>query len=347
MPLSSHADRVAAADLAACRALLRHGSKSFYAASLLLPRRVRQPASALYAFCRVSDDAVDQGGGEAALAILRQRLDGAYAGTPADNPVDRAFSHVVRSFNIPRDIPEAMLEGFAWDLDGRRYVDSADLEAYCVCVAGTVGVMMSLLMGRRNPATLARASDLGIAMQLTNIARDVGEDARNGRVYLPLNWLDEAGIDPDEFLAAPQPTPAIRTVTARLLALADWYYRRAYQGIGALPLDCRPAIHAARLIYAEIGREVERAGHDSITRRAVVSKARKLELLAKACGASASAGPQRDRAAAPAARGIIRAAQELAPGVAPSKDSVTGVGRMIDMFERLERVKKRPAPATR
>jgi 15-cis-phytoene synthase len=342
MLLSSPADMTAAADLAACRALLRNGSKSFFAASLLLPRRVRQPASALYAFCRVSDDAVDEGGGEAALAILRQRLSDAYAGNPADDPVDRAFSHVVRAFHIPRDIPEAMLEGFAWDLGGRRYTDSADLEAYCVRVAGTVGVMMSLLMGRRQPAILARASDLGIAMQLTNIARDVGEDARNGRIYLPLNWLEEARVDPDAFLAAPEPGAAILSVTERLLALADWYYRRAYAGIGALPLDCRPAIHAARLIYAEIGVEVARAGYDSVTRRAVVSKARKLELLAKACGASASAGPRRDRAPAPAARGIIRAAQELVPD---SVDQVSGVGRMIDMFERLERAKKRPIPA--
>ena len=101
------------------------------------------------------------------------------------------------------------------------------LHGYAARVAGTVGVMMTLLMGVRDAAALARACDLGVAMQLTNIARDVGEDARAGRLYLPLDWLDEAGVDRDRFLAAPAPSPALARVVARLLAEADRLYARA------------------------------------------------------------------------------------------------------------------------
>ncbi|MET0527849.1 MAG: squalene/phytoene synthase family protein, partial [Microvirga sp.] len=115
-----------------------------------------------------------------------------------------------------------------------------------------------------------------------NIARDVGEDARAGRLYLPLDWLAQAGIEPDAFLADPEASPAIRSVVARLLEAAETLYRRSESGIGGLPLACRPAIRAARLIYAEIGRAIEANGLDSITRRARVPGARKAALLARA-----------------------------------------------------------------
>jgi phytoene synthase len=318
-------------DLAECRQLLRHGSKSFFAASLLLPRRVREPACALYAFCRVADDDIDRGGGAAALERLRDRLDRAYAGCPEDSAVDRAFAATARRFELPRALPEALLDGFAWDLDGRRYVTQADLEAYCVRVAGTVGVMMSVLMGRRDADALARAADLGIAMQLTNIARDVGEDAANGRLYLPEAWLRAEGIEPDSFLARPVLSDGFRAVMARLLALADSYYARARGGIALLPADCRPAIHAARLIYAEIGRAVRTADLDSLSRRAVTSKARKLALLGQAFAAAAvgAAGP--GASAAEAAAYLVEAAAEP-PGSRPE-----GIGWVIDLFERMER----------
>ena len=110
--------------------------------------------------------------------------------------------------------------------------------------------MMTLVMGGRSSKTVARACELGVAMQLTNIARDVGEDARRGRLYLPLQWLREAGLDPDEFLRHPQHSPALANVVKRLLRAADQLYVRSETGIGALPRDCRAAIMAARLIYA-------------------------------------------------------------------------------------------------
>lgn len=278
-------DLGAAADLAACRALLRGGSRSFHAASLVLPRRVREPATALYAFCRLADDAIDLENGRGhALARLRERLARAYDGRPLPVPADRAFAAVVRRFGIPRALPEALLDGFAWDADGRRCADLAALHAYAARVAGSVGAMMALLMGARGEMALARACDLGVAMQLSNVARDVGEDARAGRLYLPLDWMREAGIDPDAWLAAPVFDVALGSVVARVLDEAERLYARASVGVGLLPLACRPGIGAARRLYAEIGREVARGGFDSVSRRAVVPSHRKAWLLALAVG---------------------------------------------------------------
>lgn len=274
---------VAIADIAACRALLRGGSRSFHFASYLLPRRVRDPAAALYAFCRLADDAIDREGGAAdAIASLAERLDRAYAGQPCDHPVDRAFAVTVAEFAIPRILPEALIEGLEWDALGRRYETLADLRAYGARVAGTVGAMMTALMGARDPIVLARACDLGIAMQLTNIARDVGEDARAGRLYLPRHWMEEAGLDPEVWLAAPIFNPALASVVRRLLNAADELYARADAGIAMLPGDCQRGIRAARLLYAEIGNEVRRRGLDSVSQRAVTPFGVKLRLLARA-----------------------------------------------------------------
>lgn len=269
------------ADHAACRALLRGGSRSFFAASVFLPRHVRAAATALYGFCREADDAVDLAAQPRTVIVsLRQRLDRLYCGEP-DGAIDRAFADVVRAYGIPRAVPEALLEGFQWDTEARRYADLSALTGYAVRVAGTVGVMMARLMGATAPTALARACDLGVAMQFTNIARDVGEDARAGRVYLPLDWLREAGVDADAFLEAPKFAPGIGAVVARLLTAAERLYLRAGAGIEVLPARCRPGIRAARWLYAEIGREVERHGLDSVTSRAVVTPFRKLALMSR------------------------------------------------------------------
>ncbi|APR83589.1 Phytoene synthase [Minicystis rosea] len=278
--------RATEADRAACKAMLRAGSKSFAAASLLLPRRVREPSAALYAFCRMADDAVDLARDPDAVQALRRRVALAYAGTPADAPVDRAFAEVVLDHEVPRELVEAHLEGFAWDAEGRRYATISALHAYAARVAGAVGAMMTVLMGPRSREALARACDLGVAMQLTNIARDVGEDARNGRVYLPLEWLDEAGVDAGALIARPRHSPALAAVLERLLDHADGLYARAALGIPMLPRDCRAAIRAASFIYADIGQALARRGYDAVSGRAVVPGSRKLWLVLRALLAS-------------------------------------------------------------
>lgn len=279
---------IAPADLEHCRDAIRTGSLSFHSASRLLPARVRDPALALYAFCRLADDEVDEGQAkERAVLALQERLDLAYRGTPRNAPEDRAFAAIVERFDMPRDLPEALLEGLAWDSLERRYRTLSEVRSYSARVASAVGAMMCVLMEVRDPHALARACDLGVAMQLTNIARDVGEDARAGRLYLPLDWFDEAGIDAGAFLAAPEPRREIRRMVSRLLAEADRLYLRSEAGIAALPRDARMGIWAARLIYAGIGREVRRNGFDSVTRRAHTSTLQKLGWMAQSSARAA------------------------------------------------------------
>ena len=276
-------DPTSPSDIRACHDILARGSKSFVTTSRMLPKRLHDRTAALYAFCRVADDAVDLGSDtQAAIARLHQRLDRAYAGTPEPDPVDRALCHVVQTCGIPQAIPRALIEGFEWDAQKRRYATAEELDAYCARVAATVGVMMTLLFGERSKALLARACDLGLAMQLTNICRDVGEDARAGRIYLPLDWLAEAGVDKEDFLARPVHSPALGSVVRRVLDRANACYRRADLGMTLYPYDCRLGVRAARLIYAEIGRVVTNHGYDSVSTRAYTSKARKLLLLVRA-----------------------------------------------------------------
>jgi 15-cis-phytoene synthase len=333
------------ADLAACRELLRGGSRTFFAASHVLPARVSGPATALYAFCRLADDTVDlQGGKIAALARLRDRLECAYDGRPYPSPADRAFADVVARFAVPRALPEALLEGLAWDAEGRRYEDFSALTDYAVRVAGAVGAMMAVLMGARTPQLLARACDLGVAMQLTNIARDVGEDARQGRLYLPLQWLRAAGIDPDAWLAQPLFSPALGGVIGRLLCEADVLYARADAGIASLPLACQPGIRAARLLYAEIGRQIERHGGDSVSRRAVVPGSRKVLALARSVAELVTVERSEVAPTLAQARYLIEAvvhAGDVDDTYGRRREMQGGVlGRLvwlIELFERLER----------
>lgn len=332
-----------AGDLRACRSLLRDGSRTFYAASFLLPKQVRDAAVALYAFCRQSDDAIDLGlDRQAALLELRQRLNRAYEGRPLDVPTDRAFARVVREFAVPRALPLALIEGFEWDAEGRQYETLADVTAYSVRVAGSVGAMMAVVMGVRDPEAIQRACDLGTAMQFTNIARDVGEDARNGRLYLPKQWLRDAGIDVEAFLRAPGFTQPLGEVIRRLLDEADALYERSGEGIAVLPANCRPGILAARSLYAEIGRQVARNRYDSISQRAVVSQGRKAAVLATMWNQNFAPPVAGEAPVADKARHLI--ASIPTPRVAERASAERPAPRMgertawiIDLFDRLER----------
>ena len=330
------ADRFASAeDMEACRRSIQGGSKSFYAASLLLPKETRARAYALYGFCRRADDAVDDGADAgAACAALSARLDGIYAARPVDDPVDRAFADVVRDCAIPRELPAALIEGFAWDAAGRRYDTLDDVRAYGARVAGSVGAMMALVMGVRSKEASARAGDLGVAMQLTNIARDVGEDARHGRLYLPRAWMIEAGLDPDAWLADPKFDDRVGGVVERLLAEADRLYDRARPGVALLPRACRPAIHAAARIYQAIGHEARAAGWDTVSRRMVTSKRRKFALAA--AGLADAAGSRNGSESPPLAetRFLVQAlppAPELEPDPAWWRVDAHW-GRMIEIL---------------
>ena len=319
---------------------MKDGSKSFFAASKILPSNIRNSATALYAFCRLLDDLVDdQAASDDVILLIQERLNRIYTKNPVDVPADRALALVVERFDIPKDLLEALIEGFQWDRDGRQYETLSDLSEYAARVASSVGVMMTLIMGVRDQEVLQRACDLGLAMQLTNIARDVGEDARNGRLYLPREWMREAGIDPDAWLSEPVFSPDLGQVIARLLKTADGLYGRSTLGISGLPRNCRAAITAARLIYCEIGREVERRGMNSVNHRAVVSFPKKIMLMGQAL-LSGVYSPKSAHAFEP-----IVAMQFLVQAVLPKDPHAHYEGsiedRMIWVINLMERVEYR------
>ncbi len=228
----------------------------------------------------MADDLIDgPGDTDAALQQLYARIDAIYQYRPWDEACDQALARVVATHALPKALLHALLEGFRWDADGHGCATLSDVLAYSARVAGSVGVMMALLMGVRERGMLARAADLGVAMQLTNIARDVGEDAGLGRVYLPQEWLREEGLDAESLRADPSHSDALARVIKRLLDEAAALYRRADSGISKLPRSCRPSMYAARLLYAEIGAVIAGNGFDSVSTRAVTSAGRKLQVL--------------------------------------------------------------------
>lgn len=299
-------------DLKTCRAILRKGSRSFSLASWLLPARVRAPATALYAFCRVADDAIDLGERpQQAAALLRQRVTAMAKGQPHAHAVDRALCEVMHAHAIPAELLHAMIEGFEWDNSGRTYAGLDDLHAYAARVGATVGVMMCLLMGVRDPERLARACDLGVAMQLTNIARDVGEDARAGRLYLPESWFALHGLDVDEWRQHPTPSAGVGAIVHRLLAQADRLYTRADAGIAVLPRDCQSAILGARRLYAAIGQVIAARNYDSVSDRAYVRTGGKLRLAISAMISRPTPSPALHLEPLPECRFLIEAVTDM------------------------------------
>ncbi|MEY3251318.1 MAG: prephytoene pyrophosphate synthase CrtB [Pseudomonadota bacterium] len=288
----------------------------------------------------MADDAID-GSPEPARAVveLRARLDAVYAGEPGPELADRALTCVVQRCQIPRTLLDALIEGFEWDVSGRHYETIEDLHAYGARVAGTVGAMMALVMETRSPQALARACELGVAMQLTNIARDVGEDARLGRLYLPAQWMREAGLDPEAWRAAPVFDARLGSVVQRLVDEAERLYERAECGVLALPRDCRPGIQAARLVYGEIGQALVRAGLDSVNHRTVVPRRRQMSLVVRSLLASiVPPGHPLTAGGAlpplPAVRFLVDAAADER---LPSRTFYQRTLRVLDLLERQER----------
>lgn len=303
----------ASPDLVALSAdVIKAGSKSFAAAARLFDAETRASAYLLYAWCRHCDDVIDgqelgaagaaPGGHDAEqeLAKLYSLTRAALDNVAMQDPVFEAFRHVAAKHAIPPQHPIELLDGFAMDVSDRTYETIDDTLAYCYHVAGVVGVMMAWIMGVRDDETLDRASDLGIAFQLTNIARDIADDARVGRIYLPREWLRDAGVPADEILNAAH-HPALFEVVQRLLRLAEGYYDSSLAGIARLPLRSRWAVATARTVYRSIGRERSKLGPEAITRRVVTSKAQKLMAVASG-GLTALAIPARYAIVRPAPR---------------------------------------------
>jgi phytoene synthase len=288
---------------------IQQGSKSFALASRLFDPATRDGAILLYAWCRHCDDQIDEqtlgfragqslaGSAEERLAALERETRRALAGEPVEEPAFAALQEVARRHDIPERHPLDLLKGFTMDVEGRRYETLDDCCRYCYHVAGVVGVMMAHVMGVRGEDPLDRASDLGIAFQMTNIARDVIDDAEAGRVYLPETWLLGKGVPPGD-IARPEHRAAVHSVTERLLAEAERYYTSAEVGLARLPFRSAWAVAAARRVYRDIGRLVRQRGPRAWDRRASTGRARKILLALAAAGDAAAATRRRSREAA-------------------------------------------------
>ena len=269
------------------RVIIQRGSKSFAAASILFDEETRENAYMLYAWCRHCDDRIDnQELGfnsqpqsaditQSILEELRTQTQAAIDDQPSADPIFEGLRYVLKRNEIPGRYPLELLEGFAMDATAHEYRNLADTLQYCYYVAGVVGVMMAYVMGTREPSALHRATDLGIAFQLTNIARDVREDAEVGRIYLPGDWLTEAGIPADQIIE-PQHASALAGVVERLLTEADRYYASANEGLRALSFRSAWAVAAARGVYRAIGDAVKARGASAWEERVIVDDTRKV-----------------------------------------------------------------------
>jgi phytoene synthase len=267
-----------AADWARCAEIAREHGRTFFLASRCLAPARRRAALATYAFCRIADDIVDDApatGPEAAAVALARWSD--QIDYPA-NPVAIAFAETRARYGIPVQPVRDLLTGIGMDLAPRRYATWTDLRDYCYHVAGTVGLMVAPILGCRDPHALAHAATLGIAMQLTNILRDVAEDARLGRLYLPLDELAAFDCDPEAILAG-EPGDRFPDLIAFQIARARALYADAALGIPALGPSGRLTTLMASRLYAGVLAEIEALDHDVFRSRARVSGARKLRAL--------------------------------------------------------------------
>lgn len=281
--------------VATSEAAIAQGSQSFAAAARLFDKATRDDAVMLYAWCRHCDDVVDgqtlghdqatdfRLGQQARLETLRRQTASALAGEPTSDPTFEALRRVVERHQIPPRHPQELLAGFEMDVAERHYATIEDTLDYCYHVAGVVGVMMAMIMGARDAKVLDRASDLGLAFQLTNIARDVIDDARVGRVYVPDDILARHGlsrIDADD----PGQRPALHAAALELLELAERYYASAYLGMAALPARSAWAIAAARRVYRAIGSKLRAGGPKAWNARVSTTSLEKAGLLALSLG---------------------------------------------------------------
>jgi 15-cis-phytoene synthase len=268
-------------------AVLARHSRSFTLASRLLDAPQRARVATLYAWCRRADDAIDCGTEEqlpTRLAALRAELDSIYSGREQTLPLLSSLQRVLFEANVPAAYPGALLQGMEMDVERTPYGTLGELHGYCFRVAGVVGLMLCHVLGVSSDRALRHAAHLGIAMQLTNVCRDVVEDWHRGRLYVPDALIELPGEPLRSRLGGPMPenaSTALAAAVRRLLDEADALYRSADAGMGYLPLRARVAVRVARHVYAEIGAELRARGCDVFAGRTVVSARRKAALVLK------------------------------------------------------------------
>lgn len=252
--------------------ITRHHAKTFYFASRFLPRNKRLAAYAVYAICRTSDDAVDTPTALPAvsLAQVAANIESAYDGSPLRDPLLLAFRQTVQEYNIPKAYFDTLLDGMAMDLRKTRYRDFAELYDYCYKVAGVIGLIMLRIFGYESDEAKKYAVDLGVAMQLTNILRDIREDEERGRIYIPQEELEKFQISEEEIVNRVQSENWTRLLKFQIKR-ARAYYASSLHGIKLISdLGSRFVVLAMREIYGAILRVIERNDYDVFSQRAHV-----------------------------------------------------------------------------
>ncbi|HTL74948.1 MAG TPA: presqualene diphosphate synthase HpnD [Casimicrobiaceae bacterium] len=267
-----------------CAQKAAQSGSSFYYSFRLLPAPRRAAITALYAYCREVDDVVDEVSdpnvARVKLAWWRTEVDAIFTGDP-QHPVALALVKAVERYGITRGNLQTVIDGMEMDLDKVRYVDFTELETYCDRVAGVVGLMAAAIFGYEDPSTLVYARKLGVAFQLTNIIRDVGEDARRGRVYLPQEDLARFGVPPSDVLrghASPAFVELMRFETERARA----WYDAAFAALPARDRHAQRAGIAMAAIYRTLLDEIARDGYRVLDRRIALTPLRKLWLATRA-----------------------------------------------------------------
>ncbi|MBM4058111.1 MAG: phytoene/squalene synthase family protein [Planctomycetes bacterium] len=273
---ATEAAEAAQDDADAFRVLQRHG-RSFTIAYWFLPAAEAQAAATCYRFCREADDLVDEAPNPGtAFRDIRAFLDELVGNRPPRSSV-RRWLEVEAEHEVPRHASVSLVEAVATDVGQVRIADDRALLAYAYGVAGTVGLMMTSILGARSLAAQRAAVDLGLAMQLTNIARDVGEDAARDRVYLPTTRLEQAGITARDIVKGRADPERLMRVVVDIVQLAESRYERGLAGTVHLPWRARIAIRVAASLYRAIGHEVVRRGPVALTARTVLTPFQKLK----------------------------------------------------------------------
>jgi len=261
-----------------CQTKAAQSGSSFYYSFLFLPEDRRRAITALYAFCRevddVVDDCTDPATARATLAWWRQELAAAFHGTP-QHPVARALAEIAPRFNLAEARLAEIIEGMQMDLDLNRYPSFETLRQYCHRVAGVVGQLSAEIFGYQDRGTLDYAADLGLAFQLTNIIRDVGEDARRNRIYLPLDEIERHGVSAADITASRE-TDEFRRLIEFQIERAQDHYREAFAKLPAVDRRAQRAGIVMAAIYRTLLDEIRRDGCHVLTRRVSLTPIRKL-----------------------------------------------------------------------
>ena len=265
-----------------CADVTRRSGSSFSAAFWMLPKPKRRALHAIYAFCRFADDIADdpaiRGDRAALLERWREELDAAYRGK-AEHPIGIALGDVVHRFRLPEEVFEDLLAGIAFDLRGEPVESFDDLREYCYRVASTVGILLVHVMGYRNPRALEYAEVMGIAVQLTNVLRDVGDDAGSGRIYLPRQELARFGVEAESLGSGPM-TDELRLLLGYFAERARIFYERAE---ALLPDEDRRTLRPAEAmgrIYRTLLDDLHRKGFPCLEAPLRLTRSRRLAIAA-------------------------------------------------------------------